>query len=96
MRGLPFTRSYPLSEIRYVSRGPRLNFDAFGRLVLIKEGVYAVLNDTVWINLAASVDESPAMVSVVQGPDGRAYYGERGIWGVAERGADGKLRPVTR
>jgi signal transduction histidine kinase len=95
MRGLPFTRSYPLSEIRYVSRGPRLNFDAFGRLVLIKEGVYAVLNDTVWINLAAAIDDSPAMVNVVQGPDGRAYYGERGIWGVAERGADGKLRPVS-
>lgn len=95
MRGLPFTRSYPLSEIRDMSRGPRLNFDAFGRLALIKEGVYAVLNDTVWINLAASIDESTAMVNVVQGPDGRAYYGERGIWGVAERGMDGKLRPVS-
>ncbi|HTO04233.1 MAG TPA: VCBS repeat-containing protein, partial [Opitutus sp.] len=95
MRGLPFTRAYPLSEIRYVSRGPRLNFDSFGRLALIKEGVYAVLNDTVWINLAAPIDDSTAMVNVVQGPDGRAYYGERGVWGVAERGADGKLRPLS-
>ena len=42
IRGLPFSRIYSLEDVGYVPRGSRLNFDAFGRVAVIHEGVYAV------------------------------------------------------
>src|SRR5690606_10741393 len=93
VRGLPFTRSYPLAEIGEAPRGARLSFDRFGRLAVVYSGFYAVLNDTVWLDLA---DKDPrnsiGMANVVHGPDGTAYYGALGSWGVVEFAADGKLR----
>ena len=52
VRGLPFTRRYSLEDIGYGPRGARLNFDRFGRIAVIHDGVYAVLNDSHWFNLA--------------------------------------------
>ena len=52
IQGVPFSRTYSLDEIGYVSRGSRLNFDSFGHIAVIHDGVYAVLNDTTWINVA--------------------------------------------
>src|ERR1043166_598988 len=52
IRGMPFSRTYSLDDIGYVPRGSRLGFDAFGRVAVIHDNVYAVLNDTVWLNLA--------------------------------------------
>lgn len=96
IHGLPFTRSYPLEEIGNVPRGVRLSFDTFGRLAVIHNGVYAVLNDTVWVDMAdRTSDRGVIIANVVQGPDGRAYYGARGSWGTAELGANGRLRPVS-
>ncbi|HYD84484.1 MAG TPA: sensor histidine kinase, partial [Opitutus sp.] len=92
VRGLPFTRSYPLEEVGEMPRGARLNFDQFGRLAVIYAGFYAVLNDTVWLDIA--VKDEPLrvnMAQVVQAPDGRAYYCALGSWGTAEIGADGRL-----
>src|SRR5690606_6961554 len=67
-------------------------FDKFGRICVIHDGVYAVLNDTAWFNLADTEEGSRVpMALVVQGRDGRAYYGARASWGVAEIRADGKL-----
>ena len=92
MRGLPFSRSYSLEDIGYVPRGSQLNFDAFGRVAVIHEGVYAVLNDTAWSNLADLNDPAHyPMYEVVHGEDGHSYYGGRASWGTAEFGPDGKL-----
>ena len=92
-QGLPPTRAYPLEDIGYVARGANLDFDRFGRLAAIQEGTYAVLNDTVWIDLAdAGSSRSHVMVSATQGADGRTYFGARGNWGLVDVGAAGRLR----
>jgi signal transduction histidine kinase len=85
LRGLPFTRAYPLEELGYVPRGVRLSFDPLGRLVVIHDEVYAVLNDTEWVDLA---DKTPIrginMTNVARGQDGRTYFAGRGSWGRVE------------
>ncbi len=92
VRGLPFTRSYPLEEVGEIPRGARLGFDSFGRLAVIYAGFYAVLNDTVWLDLAVKGDPRRVdMAQVVQAPDGRAYYSGLGSWGTAKIAADGRL-----
>ena len=92
IRGLPFSRIYSLEDVGYVPRDSRLNFDAFGRVAVIHEGVYAVLNDTAWSNLANLDDPAHYPISdVVYTGNGRSYYGGRASWGSAEFGADGKL-----
>lgn len=84
-----------MDEIGPVSREARLSFDGFGRLAVVQEGVYAVLNDTVWLNMASANDTSERrMVNVIQGRDHHAYYGTRGSWGRAELGSDGRLHPI--
>jgi signal transduction histidine kinase len=92
IRGLPFTRTYSLDDIGYVPRGSRLNFDSFGRIAVIHDGVYAVLNDTAWINIVHRDEASRTpMNDVVHAGYGRSYYGGRASWGVAEFGLDGKI-----
>ena len=92
IRGLPFSRIYSLEDVGYVPRDSRLNFDAFGRVTVIHEGVYAVLNDTAWSNLANLNDPAHYPISeVVYTGNGRSYYCGRASWGTAEFGADGKL-----
>jgi len=92
-RGLPFTRSYPLEEIGNVPRGARLTFDRFGRLAVVQDGFYTVLNDTVWLDLEEAGSANVTMSNVVQGEDGRAYYASGGSWGTVEFSPRGKLRP---
>lgn len=95
VRGLPFSRVYSLEDIGYVPRGSRLGFDAFGRLTVMHDGVYAVLNDTTWLNLADTITPDRAAIThVVQGRDGVAYYGSLGSWGRAELQADGKVHTI--
>lgn len=95
IRGLPFTRAYSLEDLGYVPRSARLNFDSFGRLAVIHEGVYTVLDDSVWMNIAPRGNGGGvAMTNVVGGPDGRMYFGGRGAWGRAEIQADGLLHAV--
>lgn len=93
LRGLPFSRVYSLEEIGYVPRGSRLRFDSFGRIAVINEGVYAVLNDTAWLNLAVDAEQAQPlpMCDVASAQDGRTYYCGRASWGVAEFEGDGKL-----
>jgi signal transduction histidine kinase len=95
VHGLPFIRSYSLGDIGSVPRGSRLQFDRFGRIAIIHEAVYSVLNDQAWLNLAepGGAGRIP-MMNVVQGADGRSYYGARASWGHAEIGHDGRLHPV--
>lgn len=92
IRGLPFTRSYALEDIGYGSRGARLDFDRFGRVAVIREGVYAVLNDTVWLNFAKGGETEKPMTNVVPAPDGRMYFAALDSWGVVTFGSDGLLR----
>jgi signal transduction histidine kinase len=92
LRGQPFSRVYSLEDIGYVPRGSRLSFDEFGRLAVIHEGVYAVLNDTVWSNLANLDDPAHYPITqVVHTADGHNYFAGRASWGLAEFGDDGKL-----
>lgn len=96
VRGVPFTRSYSHEDIGNVPRGSRLGFDRFGRVAVIHDAVYSVLNDSVWLNLAEPGGVGRvSMTNVVQAADGRGYYGARGAWGRVEPGADGKLHAVS-
>lgn len=92
IRGLPFTRPYSLEDVGYVPRGSRLNFDSYGRIAVIHDGVYAVLNDTIWLNVADTDGSTrKPMTEVVHAGDGRSYYAGRASWGLAEFGPDGRL-----
>ncbi len=94
VRGLPFTRRYSLEDIGYGPRSARLDFDRFGRVAVIHDGVYAVLNDTLWLNIAERGSESVPMSNVILAADGRMYYGARASWGLAETKSDGLLHAV--
>ncbi len=93
LHGLPFTRSYPLEEVGNVPRGARLSFDRFGRLAVMYDGFYSVLNDSTWLDMADRSSGGDGMPLVVQGDDGRGYYCNFGSWGFVEQTADGKLKP---
>ena len=97
VRGQPFTRRYSLEDVGYGPRGARLDFDRFGRVAVIHDGVYAILNDTVWTNLADRGPDRITMSCVASAADGRMYYGARASWGVAEVRADGRIyaRPLV-
>lgn len=94
VRGMPFTRRYSLEDIGYGPRGARLDFDRFGRVAVIHDGVYAVLNDTIWTNIADSDPDRVRMSYVLSASDGRMYYGARASWGLAETQSDGLLHAV--
>ncbi|HEY0944699.1 MAG TPA: ATP-binding protein [Opitutaceae bacterium] len=98
VRGLPFTRSYPFEEIGNVPRGARLSFDAFGRVAVIHDGVYSVLNDTVWVDMGDREAErgGVSMANVALADDGSAYYGGLGSWGTAQLAANGRLCPSPK
>ena len=82
IRGLPFSRIYSLEDVGYVPRDSRLNFDSFGRVAVIHEGVYAVLNDTAWANLYNLDDPAHYPISeVVYTGNGRSFYCGRASWG---------------
>ncbi|HWA24469.1 MAG TPA: sensor histidine kinase [Lacunisphaera sp.] len=92
IQGLPFTRFYSYEEIGNVSRGAQLGFDALGRVTVMRSGSYSVLNDTTWVDIAEKVD-GPTMQRVFTGPDGQAYYGSFGSFGLVDTNARGLLRP---
>ncbi len=96
IHGLPPIRAYSLEDIGYVAKGARLDFDPFGRLAVIHEGVYVVLNDTSWINLADDEDvRSHVMTNLTQAADGRMYFGARETWGYIEASREGRWRTVS-
>ncbi len=89
---MPFTRTYPLEEIGDVPRGATLTFDRFGRLAVVHDGFYSVLNDTTWLDLADRTNGDVSMPVIAQG-DNEAYFGGFGSWGIVEQSAGGKVRP---
>jgi signal transduction histidine kinase len=95
-RGLPFSRSYSFGDIGHVPRGSNLGFDHFGRLAVIHEGIYDVLNDQVWLHLAEpNTPDTTAMLNVADGLDGQTYFGGRSCIGSVARGADSRLHPTA-
>ncbi|MCF3648199.1 ATP-binding protein [Synoicihabitans lomoniglobus] len=90
-RGLPFIRSYPLDEIGNVPRSLQLGFDRFGRVAVMYDGVYSVLNDASWVDCIDSTSGRSLRVSAIRQLGGRGYYGARGSWGLVEYSADGDL-----
>jgi signal transduction histidine kinase len=95
VNGLPFSRSYPYDEISNEARGARLDFDSLGRIAVIRNGSYVVLNDTTWIDIADKVTSGSTSIQVVRDADGVSYYGAIGSWGTVDYSAEGKLRPVS-
>jgi signal transduction histidine kinase len=92
IRGSPFARSYSLEDVGYVPRGARLNFDSFGRIAVIHDEVYAVLDDSAWRNVATGDETAHTpMTDVVLAGNNQAFYGGRASWGFAEFGSDGKI-----
>ncbi len=97
LHGLPFIRSYPFEEIGDVPRGATLTFDRFGRLAVVHDGFYTVLNDSTWLDLADRSSGSVIMPTIFRGEGTSAYYGSFASWGLVEASADGKPRahPLT-
>ncbi|MBK8479121.1 MAG: sensor histidine kinase [Opitutaceae bacterium] len=93
VQGLPFNRVYSLPEIGNVSRGARLGFDVLGRIAVVSDGSVHVLNDATWIDIAEKGSIEAPTPLFVREIGGTTYYGGQGSWGVAERTAEGKLRP---
>ncbi|AOS43933.1 Sensor histidine kinase LiaS [Lacunisphaera limnophila] len=92
--GLPFTRFYSFEEIGHASRGMRLGFDPLGRIAMTRGGSCIVLNDTDWIDIANRTGNGTVMQRLVFAPDGEAYFGAFGLWGVARMNG-GRLEPLA-
>ncbi len=92
LRGLPFIRTYPLDEIGHVPRGLRLGFDAFGRIAVMYDGIYAVLNDTTWVDRIDQAPSSRLQMTTIKFADGQYFYGGRGSWGKVAVTADGSFQ----
>jgi len=91
-RGLPFIRTYPLDEIGSVPRGLRLGFDSFGRIAVMYDGIYSVLNDSAWVDRVETASTSKVRMTRLISSNGKYYYGGRGSWGRAELAADGRFK----
>lgn len=92
--GLPLTRSYPLEEIGNVSQGGRLTYDRFGRLAVVQDGFFVVLNDTSWRNIAApATNGSIRILQAAYDGSGTTYYGALGNWGQLKTDKTGNIHP---
>src|SRR5690242_3060415 len=91
-RGLPFIRTYPLDEIGQVPRNLRLGFDTFGRVAVMYDGIYAVLNETTWVDRVEPDAENRFRMTTVKSAGETTYYGGRGSWGTVEITVEGRLR----
>lgn len=93
IKGLPLSRFYSFEEIGDVFRGARLSFDPHGRVAVVQDGVYIVLNDEAWIGRSEDARRGPKIENVTRGSDGTLYYGALGSWGVLSETDEGFLRP---
>lgn len=95
--GFPPTRYYSLEEIGNVSLGAKLGFDALGRLGVIDNGAYVVLNDNTWTDLLEKTRDGdiPVEIALKNSAAPTYYYGAVGSWGTLELQPNGKLRPKS-
>ena len=91
-RGLPFIRSYSLDEIGSVPRRLRLGFDSFGRVAVMYDGIYTVLNDSTWVDRIDKSSGNKVRMTTIKPVNGNNYYGGRGSWGTVEVTPDGRYR----
>lgn len=94
-RGAPLSRFYPFDEIRGISAGAGISFDAFGRVVLVQNGTYLVLNDERWMEDLARSARVPPVRHVLCDTRGDSYFVSVGSWGRLVRAEDGALVPVS-
>jgi signal transduction histidine kinase len=92
VRGLPFYRAYSLDDIGKVPRGARIGFDSFGRFAVMYDGIYAVLNDTAWVDRVDPDPKNRTLMTTLRVADGTYFYGGRASWGIAEQTREGTLR----
>lgn len=93
VEGLPLTRFYPFEEIGRVSRGAQLSFDALGRVVVVQQDEYVVLNDNVWLRLSSEELAGVSLYGARPDLDGTMVYGALGSWGFLTPTPTGQLRP---
>ncbi len=79
--GLPPSRFYSYDEIGNITRNAHIGFDALGRLAVIDEDAYVVLNDNVWLDLIAPGKTPDRMQEVAADDTGRMFFGALGAWG---------------
>jgi len=92
IHGLPWTRLYPFEEIGNAPRRVRLSFDPYGRLAVVYDQVYAVLNDSTWLDLVqASPMAGKSITAAMLGRDGQTYFCGRGVWGILRLTPEGQL-----
>ncbi|MEO6568528.1 MAG: sensor histidine kinase [Opitutaceae bacterium] len=61
-------------------------------MAVIHDGVFAVLNDTAWLNVIDPEESARTPITdVVHVGYGQTYYGGRASWGLAEFGPDGRI-----
>lgn len=91
-RGLPFIRTYPVDEIGNVPRNLRLGFDAFGRIAVMYDGIYSVLNDTAWVDQVDPSSATRIRMTTIRFGGQSYFYGGRGSWGTIELTPSGQFR----
>ena len=92
LKGIPFIRTYPFDEIGNVPRGLRPGFDSFGRFAVMYDGIYAVLNDSTWVNRHDDASANRILMTTIRVVDGKYFYGGRGSWGAVELTPKGSFR----
>lgn len=93
--GLPVARIHSLDEVGSVSAGARLGFDPIGRIAVVQDNIYAVLNDRSWVHLADESGDADMMTHILLESADSGYYGSVGSWGRVAYSPEGKLRPVS-
>lgn len=94
-RGAPCTRFYSYDEIGGISTGVELSFDPAGRLALVQNSSYIVLNDESWLEV---LGKNPTGVQVRHtrcDPAEGTYYGSVGGWGRLVPDPQGLLVPES-
>ena len=93
--GLPLSRFHSLDEIGGINGDFEINFDPVGRLTVVQNGSYSVLNDRDWLYLTEFEDSTEVLQSVLHLSEQEAYYGASGSWGKLVRTREGTYTPQS-
>jgi len=91
--GLPLSRFHSLDEIGGINGDFEIGFDPAGRLSVVQNGSFSVLNDRNWIYLTEFENSTEVLHAVLQISENEAYYGASGSWGRLVRTPEGTLEP---
>jgi signal transduction histidine kinase len=93
--GLPLNRFHSIDEIGSNHDDFLIHFDPSGRLSMVQNGNFAVLNDRTWMHVTEFDQSTEVIHSVLQLSEDEAYYGAGGSWGKLVRSPEGGLQSVT-